>query len=209
MCRHGEPGIFPHMSTIKGRKWVAIERLNCAWAYPRLGTEKNKTKVAGNLLHVSIAIGGRISYTPSVERIVDWTTRKILPFGFSPNLVNYVMFSRKDTRLSPRYTFAFQGSLGTRLAQPVVLFTQKSTLTFGELLSCRTVCVNACHASNSATTAIDNQYVCTTQLWSWTAIRRHFVCTRMYNSTVCEAMSASSSYNEQTALMKQLLCNFT
>ena len=71
MCRHGEPGIFPHMSTIKGRKWVAIERLNCAWAYPRLGTEKTTTKVAGNLLHVSIAIGGRISYTPSVERIVD------------------------------------------------------------------------------------------------------------------------------------------
>ena len=119
------------------------------------------------------------------------------------------MFSRKDTRLSPRYTFAFQGSLGTRLAQPVVLFTQKSTLTFGELLSCRTVCVNACHASNSATTAIDNQYICTIQLWSWTAIRCHFVCVCMYNSTVCEAMSASSSYNEQTALMKQLPCNFT
>ena len=50
LCRRGEPGIFCHVKSAKGRK--EVEKLNCAWAYPRLRTGK-RAKVAGNLLHVS------------------------------------------------------------------------------------------------------------------------------------------------------------
>ena len=49
-CRHGEPGIFSHVRSGKGRREVDATLIvrGCM----RLRTEKG-TKVAGNLLHVS------------------------------------------------------------------------------------------------------------------------------------------------------------
>ena len=78
----------------------------------RLRTEKG-TKVANNLLHVS---SYRASTIIQTERwsVVGWITRKSLPFCFRPILITSCLCN-KDTRLSTRYIFAFQKSLGTRL----------------------------------------------------------------------------------------------
>ena len=78
----------------------------------RLRTEKG-TKVAGNLLHVSSYQGSNIKQTEHWS-IVGWTTHKTLPFCFCPILITSCLH-RKDARLSARYIFAFQKSLGTRL----------------------------------------------------------------------------------------------
>ena len=85
---------------------------NCAWAYPRLRTGK-RAKIAGNLLHISSYRASNIIHTERWS-IVGWTTRKTLPFCFGPILITSCL-RRKDTRLSARYIFAFQESLGTRL----------------------------------------------------------------------------------------------
>ena len=61
-----------------------------------------------------LAIGGRISYAPSVELIVGWTMHKMLPFCSGPILITSCL-RIKDTRLSPRYIFVFWENLGTRL----------------------------------------------------------------------------------------------
>ena len=63
-----------------------------------------------------LVIGGQISYTPSVERIVGRRTHKTLPFCFSSIMS---CLCRKDTRLSPQYIFAFRESLGMRLVKNV------------------------------------------------------------------------------------------
>ena len=78
----------------------------------RLRTEKG-TKVADNLLHIS---SYRALNNIHTERwsIVGWTTCKTLPFCFGPILITSCL-RRKDTRLSTRYIFAFQESLGMRL----------------------------------------------------------------------------------------------
>ena len=78
----------------------------------RLRTEKG-TKVAGNLLHVSSYRASNIIHTERWS-IIGWTTRKMLPFYFSPILITSCS-CRRDTRLSPRYIFAFRESLGMRL----------------------------------------------------------------------------------------------
>ena len=66
-----------------------------------------------NLLHY-LVIGGWISYTLSIECIVGWTTRKTLPFCFSPILITSCLH-RKNTRLSLWYIFVFWESLEVRL----------------------------------------------------------------------------------------------
>ena len=63
-----------------------------------------------------LATGGQISYTLSVERIVDWTTHKMLPFCSGPTSITSCSH-RKDTRLSRHIHICIpeQGSLGMRL----------------------------------------------------------------------------------------------
>ena len=63
---------------------------------------------------MNLVIGGWISYSPSVECIVGWTTRKTLPFCFSPISIMSCLCG-KDIRLSLRYIFALRESLGRRL----------------------------------------------------------------------------------------------
>ena len=58
---------------------------NCVWAYPRLRTGKKRECSKLND-YKYLAIGRRISYTPSVECSVDRTMHKTLPFCFSPIL---------------------------------------------------------------------------------------------------------------------------
>ena len=62
--------------------------------------------------YMYLAIGGQISYTPSVECIVGWTTYKMLPFCSGSTCSR-----RKDTRLSLHIHICVpeQGSLGMRL----------------------------------------------------------------------------------------------
>ena len=65
-----------------------------------------------------IAIGGQISYTPTVEHIVAWTTHKTLPFCSGPIFIMSCL-RRKDTRLSPRYIFAFSFYLSSSHTQNI------------------------------------------------------------------------------------------
>ena len=52
LCRRGEPGIFSHVSSVKGRE--GSRDLNCAWAYPRLRT--GKSEGGGELTTVDFAV---------------------------------------------------------------------------------------------------------------------------------------------------------
>ena len=54
-----------------------------------------------------LVIRGWISYMPSIECIVSWTTHKTLPFCFSTVSITSCLH-RKDTRLSLRYIFVFR-----------------------------------------------------------------------------------------------------
>ena len=111
LCRRGEPGIFCHVKSAKDR--LEVDATLIVHGRMRLRTEIG-TKVANNLLHV---YSYRASNNIHTERwsIVGRTTCKTLPFCFSPILMTSCLRS-KDTRLSVRYIFAFQESLGTRLS---------------------------------------------------------------------------------------------
>ena len=98
--------LFPGYHVPECKYW------SCAGWYfvsSRLRTEK-RAKIVGNLLHY-LATGGRITYTPSVELIVGWTTRKKLPFCFSPISITSCL-QRKDTRLFPQIHIHVPGELG-------------------------------------------------------------------------------------------------
>ena len=61
-----------------------------------------------------LASGRRLSYTPSVKRVVNWTIHKTQPFS-SANFRHFLITSshvRKDTRLSPLFRTASDGKLG-------------------------------------------------------------------------------------------------
>ena len=112
--------VFSHVRSSKGR-----EELCEGIRILRTG---KKAKISGNLLHVSNYWALNNIHTKRWN-IVGWTMRKMLPFCFGPIWITSCL-CRKDTRLSLRYIFEFQESLGTRLPQ-------QSSL----LLYCRTCCL--------------------------------------------------------------------
>ena len=114
LCRLG---IFSHVRGGKGRK--EVERTQLCVGVPATQNRK-RPKVVGNLLHIS---SYRALNNIHTERwsIVGWTTRKMLPFCFGPILLTSCL-RREDTRLSARYIFVFQESLGMRLISPKVRF---------------------------------------------------------------------------------------
>ena len=62
--------------------------------------EQEKEQRQRATCYMYLVIGGRISYTPSVEWIAGCTMCKMLPFCFSPILITSCLH-RKDTRFSP------------------------------------------------------------------------------------------------------------
>ena len=106
LCRRGQLGIFLTWAQSK-----ADTSLMCV-GVPEIPNRK-KSEGSGQLT-TCISYQGSKSYTQSVELIVGWTMYKALPFCFSPILITSCL-RRKDTRLSPWYTFVFWVSLGMRL----------------------------------------------------------------------------------------------
>ena len=64
-----------------------------------------RAKVVGNLLHIS-SCQGRISYTPSIERIVGWTMCKIFPKYLFYKLWSYFDHVMVTWEALPAYTFS-------------------------------------------------------------------------------------------------------
>ena len=89
----------------------------------------------------------------NIERIVGWTTRKMLPFCFSPILIMSCLH-RRDTRFSPWYIFAFRGSLGMRLVLNKCPCMFESTGMGEMVLSCKTV------SSCLRTVTVTYNYLC-------------------------------------------------
>ena len=48
LCRRGEPGIFSHVNTIKGRRG----QRDLCMGIPEISEQENRMQIAGNLLHI-------------------------------------------------------------------------------------------------------------------------------------------------------------
>ena len=75
LCRHGESSVFVMWKAFKGRE--EIERPQLCMGILK-DSDKKKTKVAGNLLHVSGCRGSNIIQIRCWTH--GWTMRKMLPF---------------------------------------------------------------------------------------------------------------------------------
>ena len=93
LCRWGEPGIFSHVSSIKGREGVERDH-NCVRAYPK--AQNIKLSIGKATYCTYLIIRGWISYTMNLEHIVSWITSKMLPFCYWLCHGH----TREDTRLS-------------------------------------------------------------------------------------------------------------
>ena len=107
LCRRREPGIFSHMSSAKGRE--GVERPYLCVGIPE---DLEQEKEGRATYYTYLAIGGRVSYIPSVECKVCWITCKTLPFCFKNlSYFDYTILTWEKIPGSPRvYIFAFWGA---------------------------------------------------------------------------------------------------
>ena len=103
--------IFSHVRSAKGKRGgreTLIEHGRTR------DSEQEKERRYQPTYYMYPVIEGKISYTPNVERIVGWTTRKTLPFRFSPILITSCL-RRKKYQALHACTTCIPESLGTRL----------------------------------------------------------------------------------------------
>ena len=104
-------------STVKReRAWYLIERMvERVWlCVGALGPEQRKEPRYKVAYHTYLASGRQLSYTLSVERIVDWKYAKcsLLVRQIFATCQLHHAHMRKDTRLSPLFCTASDGKLG-------------------------------------------------------------------------------------------------